>query len=364
MKNISKIAFITLFTLGLVSCEEEQNLMFLTAPDAEFSIITPETGSSIVLTPELQNNPALTVTWNAVSYGTPTEVNYTVELAMNGTEFANPFEVSTTTSTNITWSVSELNAAVLNLGLAANTASAFDMRIKASVGSQADQPVYTAAITLQVTPFLTYMFTDLYLVGEAVASNWNNNDNNYPLYRDPANEDLYTYTGFFNSGGFKVLEEMGAWQPQWGLAGGVLASNPGTQDFDPDTFNAASAGYYTLTMNLNTLEQSFVPFTGSTATTYSNIGIIGEGIGGWDDANEINMTQSTFDPHVWYADNIAIAGEIKFRANNGWAVNWGANTEYTGTATLDGPNVPVAAANYRVFFYDLTAQYVLIPIQE
>ena len=364
MKNIFKIALITIFTLGLVSCEEEQNLLFLTAPDAEFSIITPETGSTIVLTPELQTNPAVTVTWNPLTFGTPTEVNYTIEFAMNGTEFATPFEVATTTATNITWSVAELNAAVLNLGLAAGSSSAFDMRIKASVGTQADLPVYSAAITLQVTPYLTYLFRDMYLVGEAVASNWNNNANNHPLFRDPANQDSYSYTGFFNGGGFKVLEEMGMWQPQWGLAGGVLASNPGTQSNDPDTFNSPGAGYYTLTLNTNTLTHSFAPYTGSTTTTYSNIGIIGQGIGGWSDADEINMTQSTFDPHVWYADNVAIGGEIKFRANNGWAVNWGANTAYTGTATLDGPNIQVAAANYRVFFYDLTAQYVLIPIQD
>jgi starch-binding outer membrane protein SusE/F len=57
-------------------------------------------------------------------------------------------------------------------------------------------------------------------------------------------------------------------------------------------------------------------------------------------------------------------GETKFRADDDWAVNWGSNTEFTGFASQDGPNIPVTAGMYDVWFNDLTETYVFVRLEE
>ncbi len=77
------------------------------------------------------------------------------------------------------------------------------------------------------------------------------------------------------------------------------------------------------------------------------------------------MTQSTFDPHVWTAFSVSLnAGEFKFRANNAWDTSWGTNSEFFGTATINGANIPLSAEwTYDVYFNDATGDYTLIPVK-
>lgn len=81
---------------------------------------------------------------------------------------------------------------------------------------------------------------------------------------------------------------------------------------------------------------------------FNSVGIIGSATpGGWD--SDTNMTQDAGNPALWIINSITLTGgEAKFRANDSWSVNWGANTFPTGTGTQDGPNIPVTAGTYKV----------------
>src|SRR5690606_32654795 len=137
---------------------------------------------------------------------------------------------------------------------------------------------------------------DLYLVGDATAAGWSNDSNNYPMYRDPENEDLYHYVGYFNAGSVKMLEVKGQWAPQYGTDGTNLVPRPTESEPDPTPISIPSAGYYTVTVNVADLSYSVTPYDASGATVYPTIGIIGTGTpGGWD--SDTDMTQSSFDPH-------------------------------------------------------------------
>ena len=50
-------------------------------------------------------------------------------------------------------------------------------------------------------------------------------------------------------------------------------------------------------------------------------------------------------------------GEAKFRQDHNWMVNWGNNTFPNGTATIDGPNIPVTEGHYNVTFNRVTGDY-------
>lgn len=56
------------------------------------------------------------------------------------------------------------------------------------------------------------------------------------------------------------------------------------------------------------------------------------------------------------------AGEVKFRQNQNWSVNWGNNTFPTGTAYQDGPNIPVQPGTYNISFNRLTGAYNFVCI--
>src|SRR4029079_13286317 len=77
-----------------------------------------------------------------------------------------------------------------------------------------------------------------------------------------------------------------------------------------------------------------VTFNSATGDYYfsvsSDIGIIGSAsLFGWD--SDVNMYQDAVDSN-YYTLSLALgAGEAKFRQNDDWAVNWGANSFPTGT---------------------------------
>ncbi len=211
-------------------------------------------------------------------------------------------------------------------------------------------------VTFKVTPYVA--FINLYLVGDATAAGWDTNNNNQALFRDPNNINKFYFTGKFGTSMFKLVEVLGQWQPQWGVKAGVVANSDGG---DPDPFSVSTGGYYSFVVDISAKTYTFVPYTGSTSTTYSTIGLIGSATpNGW--VGDTFMTQSSFDPHLWVKKGVVLtAGEMKFRADPNWVVNWGASTEVSGQATQGGPNIPVSeAGTYNVYFNDLDGRYLLI----
>nr|WP_315245968.1 SusE domain-containing protein [uncultured Flavobacterium sp.] len=360
MKNIYKIFIAVAILTGLWSCENEENLMILEPQEAAFSIITPESGSEIILNEATPANTALTVTWEKVSYGAPTVVTYTVQLAAADTEFAAPVDVTSSTSTYSTIDVKELNTRALELGLAPNVEGTLDVRIKATTGVANAQPKFSDVITISVTPYgsLETPVLTLYLVGPATsaatpADGWNNS-NNMPIFTDPNDNTKHYYTGYFNVGQFKLIEKPGQWFPAYypTYVGDKIFIN--TSDAQDGNFYIATAGYYTLEINIKDLTYKLPEYTGSTATTYNKIAYKGSVITGDDSGwnTEVTLTKSTFDPHIWKASAQTLkAGKMLFYADNQWKQEW-------------GPDIIVEKeGKYDIWFSDLDGRYTFIKVQ-
>lgn len=89
-----------------------------------------------------------------------------------------------------------------------------------------------------------------------------------------------------------------------------------------------------------------------------NIGIIGSATPtGWD--SDTDMPEVS--PGVYEVVIELIAGEVKFRADNAWTVNWGASTFPSGIGTQDGPNIPVPAGTWKVRFEFPSGAYSFTP---
>lgn len=330
----------------------------------------PAANSSYLLAIANATDVALTVTWAdaILNSGLNLDINYNVEAAISGTNFANPVSIGNVQNlTTITSTHSELNAAALGLGLIAGTQGNLDLRIIATNSNESDDVLERTSLplTIAVTPY-SVSFPNLYFVGNATTPGWNNNNNNNPVFRNQNIPNNYVFTGYFSAGDFKLLEVKGQWQPQWGTNGGsALAVNTGSGS-DPGTFSVPTAGYYTY--NFTTVGQSgsftVVPFDASSSTVYTSMAIIGDATpNGW--GADTFMTQDANNPHLWYINGVSLtANQMKFRANGNWTANWGHNgsTENYGNALFNTPdNIPVTNAGiYDIWFNDLDASYILI----
>ena len=97
-----------------------------------------------------------------------------------------------------------------------------------------------------------------------------------------------------------------------------------------------------------------------------SVAVVGEAAGGWPTgaAGEIDVNQMTsMDGENWTISGLVLTnpapppnGGIKFRANNGWTINWG-GVFPSGTAVRDGQNIRPVAGTYNVTFNSTTGVY-------
>ncbi len=334
-------------------------------------IINPSANDSFVLSSSTVDDTAITIDWEDTN---TTSTTHEVQLAISGTDFANPVPLGSVTDENsFSATHGDLNAVVLGLGAQADNANDIDIRIvSTSVNSSGATDTRTSeSVTVSITPY-SAAFPNLYLVGDATTPGWNNNNNNTVVFRNQDAANNYVYTGYFNLGAFKLLETPGQWQPQWGTNdGSTLAVNPGGGS-DPGTFNVTTAGYYTYDFTTVGEGGSFTvtSYDASSDPTYNLIGLIGEAIGGWGDADEIDLTQDPNNPHLWYALNVNFNNgqEFLIRPNDDWGNGvwrYTGSDELYGQANLagSGDNFPFNApsGSYDFWFNDLDGSYVIIP---
>ena len=360
--NIFKHLFLALtLVLGLTSCEDRD---IVTIDTVSAPMTMDLSTNSLVLDKNFPANPALTVTWTPAKLTVPVELKYKLEISSTEA-FAEPITLITKdkSETFASFTTQEMNEAAKKIGLVPYEAQNMYFRVISFLGVD-DMMQQSEATSLLITPYLaspTYDYEDLYLVGDATAAGWDNlatNFNLLPLLKT-AEVGKYTFTGLFKVGGFKMIKVKGSWDAQFGsgAAEGTLSTDGGSGDI-----KILTEGYYKLTVDTGALTYSIEPVTVS-SPTYTSISIIGSVNGDWNTDTE--LTQSTFDPHMWSKAAVSLnGGEFKFRANNAWDTSWGTNAQYFGTAVEGGANIPLAAEwTYDVYFNDATGNYTLIPIK-
>ena len=146
-------------------------------------------------------------------------------------------------------------------------------------------------------------------------------------------EDGVNFKGYMylNQKGFKFCS-----QPNWD------GTNYGGAFFGESEDNimmTQEAGFYQVDVDLSAKTYTLTPFT---------IGIIGSATPkGWD-----GDTEMTYNPEerCWEIKGVELSdGEMKFRANDDWALSWGG--ELDNLTTQNGPNIAVAAGTYDIKLY-------------
>lgn len=375
MKHFSIFLLAIVAVLGFSSCEHDDDIVFVAQPDPEGISFTNSFQEVYLLTNATRNNLAERFVWNEVDFDAPTTITY--ELQGSADQNFDDFDVlGSTGNNNIGVTVGQMLSLAEDAGLdndpnteAPNRGDLY-FRVVAFAGNGQGNELSEMSDVQNLTVELPESGEEeeeakpnLFFVGDATAAGWNPNNNNTPMFRDAENDDIFYFQGRFAGGdgveGFKLLEMLGAWQPQWGGTDGVLAVNRGDSD-DPAAFKVEDDAYYSLMVNLDEMTYTWEEVDESEATVHTTIGIIGDATpGGWD--ADTDMTQSEFDPHIWYINDVELNdGEVKFRADDAWDVNWGDNTPNSGQAVQDGQNIPVTAGTYDIWFNTLDGRYILI----
>lgn len=171
----------------------------------------------------------------------------------------------------------------------------------------------------------------LYMAGDA--NGWNQID---VLNGD----DGVHFTGYMylNQNGFKFCT-----QPNWD--GTNYGADFNTAGDAANITMTEPAGYYKVDVDLSAKTYTLIPIT--------TIGIIGSASPkGWD--SDVDMTYVPYNAETkalgyWEAKDITLAsGEIKFRANDDWAINWGGDVN---ALTQGGGNISVDAGTYDIKLY-------------
>ena len=166
---------------------------------------------------------------------------------------------------------------------------------------------------------------ELYMKGDA---------NGWDGYDYLAGDGVH-FTGFMylNQNGFKFTTA-----PDWSGTG--YGAN---FDTAPDAANIVitePAGYYQVDVDLSAKTYTLTPIT--------SIGIIGSAApNGWE--SDVDLTYNIKE-RCWEVKDIKLkAGEIKFRANDGWDISWGG--ELDKLTTKNGGNITVEAGTYDIKLY-------------
>lgn len=288
-------------------------------------------GTVFTLLEAQQNEVIGTFTWTAADFGYPAGITYTLEYAAEGTNFAKPITLGTTTG----FTIDGITQRTFNNSLLANefpggVTSGIEFRVKASVGDEAT-PIYSSVVAANVVPFETFVVLPKLQVPGSY-QNWDVANNNTVIFSYNS-DNVFDGYAYFNEAGTMYKYTLGnSWDLNWGDSGAN-----GSLDEGGDNIIAGNPGVYKLHADINALTHTFE------LTTW---GVIGDATaGGWDTDTDMSFDEAN---GVLTVTLDLIAGKLKFRANDGWTINLG-DTDANGSLEQDGTDIIIPEdGNYTV----------------
>jgi hypothetical protein len=332
--------------LALGACQNELDDMRVTVTPASAPTLTASTANAGVLLSAKAAETAVTYTWTPVTYtvsdgsNAVIPVTYTLEFAKAGTNFA---QVSTldggTDKSSVAVKVSELNTALVKAGLTPAVEGTADVRIRANyAANQTD--LLSATTTIKATPYSR----DLFLYGSGTNPTLGALNDKSPFLREgktPGQFEGYVYVPDATNT-FKLSNTTTS-------AGTVFGAgtSAGTVAVGGSELTLAGPNkVYRVQVN-----QSTGTFKAD-VTTWGVVGSATTGDGtGWNQS--VPMVYDAKDG-VWKATGITLSGvsgnnEFKFRANDAWTINLGADKTNAAILAQDGDNLKApSTAKYDV----------------
>lgn len=311
----------------IASCNKEEMGPVISENPLAPVITAPAAGTSVEIT-ESNFSEVLNFEWNAADYGFTAAISYTVQVDVGGNDFAEATEILKTNDLNGSITYDELNNKLLAAGAIAGAVNDLQFRVVSKVSDQVVD-LMSDPVSASLKPyFVEVSYPVLNIPGNY--QGWDPASTETVIHSLKSDEvyDGYVYFGEAETM-FKFAK--GSWDDNWGDTG-----LDGTLDAGGDDIPATGPAMYRLQADMNNLTYT---------ATQTDWGLIGDATaGGWD--SDQDMTYDA-EAGVLTITVDLVDGEIKFRANDDWAINLG-DDQANGIMEYDGANIVVAAGNYTI----------------
>lgn len=338
MKKFNLILLSILGIFAFASCDEGEMGPVASSDPGSPEITAPESGQNYVLTEEQAADTLMTIEWTNPDYGFPSAPEFIIQMDSAGNDFSEPMQLGSVQGNSYSLTVGDMNGILLGADFPGGEEISMDVRVQASLSDSMDSQI-SEPISLAFTPYSICNFCPaIYVPGgyqssSGYTADWSPAD--APALNTVSGMDVYEgYVNIANAGSeFKFTAERNWNNGDWGTSGteGELES-PG------NNIIAEEPGYYKINVDLNNMSYTI---------TNTQWGIIGDATAnGWEDPDQ----DMTYDPEnkVWTITADLTVGEMKFRANDAWNIDYGDN-EGDGTLEQGGGNIAVdEAGNYTI----------------
>jgi len=328
-KQVFLLVIFWMLGIAIWSCNKKEFVQI--NEDVRFGLtLTPS--SDLVLSEATAADTVLTLAWDKPDFGFEAAVRYDILIDTAGGDFSNARVINAGAETTYAFTGEALNGELLALGMQPEVAGEVVFKVYARLSDT--YGAYSEPASIMITPYSSYLdlSTEWGVVGSATPGGWNGDPiPDLPFYRTDQNNVLVAYVRL-KDGEIKFRKN-NDWTENYGDDGG-----DGT--LDPNGANIpVVAGRYKITLDFNQMTYSIEPYAW---------GVVGSATpGGWNGPDLVmyyNPYENNFRAAVTLTD-----GEIKFRLNNDWTVNYG-DDGGDGTLEANGANIPVAAGHYVITF--------------
>ncbi|MEJ7682570.1 MAG: SusE domain-containing protein [Segetibacter sp.] len=340
--NLIKLLFIVaLFTGFLTACNKVDDLPFYKNGVAPV-LSTSET----TIAPKIEdsNNVVLTLNWTYPNYATDSNnTKYTIEIDSTGKNFADPFTKVVSGKLSTTFMAKEVNSFLIAKKYEINKPVDLDVKVISSYANN-NERIESNVLTIKATPYrvlVNYEFPQAL----RVAGNFQNWDPaSAPKIVDINATPGTNYEGYINinnpAAEFKFVKG-----DNWS-AGDLGGAGQGKLGGSDNLTIPDGAGVYLVKANTQNLTWS--------ATKINTWGIIGSATPkSWDAS-----TPMTLNTDGTYSITVDLIGgnELKFRANDDWAINFGDNKSNGPDNVPDygGDNIAIETSGSYLITLDLT----------
>jgi hypothetical protein len=289
--------------------------------------------------------------WSAADFGFASSTTYTVQASDSSSFSGHVGNLFSTQKLSGGAKVSDVNTLILSWNYSIGKPVTLYYRVAASVVSSIAS-VYSSAKSTSLTPYDAVInYAMVYVPGSY--QGWSPGDANGRLYSYGFNSQ---YSGIVRlidatttSAQFKITPAPN-WDNDWGgilTASGVNYS--GTLVPKGSNFQVNNA-CYAITVDVTALTISL--------TKTDDWGIIGSAVAPYDWSKSVPMFYNG-QRKLWEITVGLHAGDLKFRANDAWTLNYGSNAN-DGTLQSGGSNIPIATAgNYLIRFDPVKLTYTV-----
>ena len=325
-KLILKLTYVTALFAFMQSCDDVERVYYNDAAETVLSL----SDNNLILSEDNGANEILTLTWSEPDYGFDAAALYSVQMDVQGGDFSNPQIISVGSSLEKTFTVEELNAKLLSLSMTPAEEGVAVIRIKATLSEY--QEIFSNTVNLNVTPYssLLDLSTNLGVVGSATPGGWGNENIPDLKFYTTGTTDVYVAYVTLRNGEIKFRNN-NDWSENWGDDG-----NDGTLD----SYGAnipVSAGTYKIEVNFSSMTYTMEAYSW---------GLVGSATPNQWNGPDLMLHYNSYQDD-WRAVVTLGEGEVKFRFNNDWGLNYG-DDGADGSMEANGANISVSSGHYLV----------------